>query len=73
MCLNLVSNSTGAFAFPTLLQSPINCGAFAMVAGLIIVPVVSLFTPKPDTQMVDEAFACYDKKTPVSQKNALSD
>ena len=44
MCLNLVSNSTGAFAFPTLLQSPINCGAFAMVAGLIIVPVVSLFT-----------------------------
>ena len=45
----------------------------AMVAGLIIVPVVSLFTPKPDKQMVDEAFACYDKKTPVSQKNALSD
>ena len=73
MCLNLVSNSTGAFAFPTLLQSPINCGAFAMVAGLIIVPVVSLFTAKPDKQMVDEAFACYDKKTPVSQKNALSD
>ena len=28
---------------------------------------------KPDKQMVDEAFACYDKKTPVSQKNALSD
>ena len=73
MCLNLVSNSTGAFAFPTLLQSPINCGAFAMVAGLIIVPVVSLFTAKPDKQMVDKAFACYDKKTPVSQKNALSD
>ena len=73
MCLNLVSNSTGAFAFPTLLQSPINCGAFAMLAGLIIVPVVSLFTAKPDKQMVDEAFACYDKKTPVSQKNALSD
>ena len=73
MCLNLISNSTGAFAFPTLLQSPINCGAFAMVAGLIIVPVVSLFTAKPDKQMVDEAFACYDKKTPVSQKNALSD
>lgn len=42
-------------------------------AGLIIVPVVSLFTAKPDKQMVDEAFACYDKKTPVSQKNALSD
>ena len=59
--------------FPTLLQSPINCGAFAMLAGLIIVPVISAFTRKPDQTMVEEAFACYDKKTPVSQKNALSD
>ena len=59
--------------FPTLLQSPINCGAFAMLAGLIIVPVISAFTRKPDQTIVEEAFACYDKKTPVSQKNALSD
>lgn len=59
--------------FPVLLQSPINCGAFAMLAGLVIVPVISVFTRKPDQIMVEEAFACYDKKTPVSQKNALSD
>ena len=44
-----------------------------MLAGLIIVPVISAFTRKPDQTMVEEAFACYDKKTPVSQKNALSD
>ena len=73
MTLNLLSNTTGAFSFPGLLQSPINCGAFTMLAGLIIVPIVSLFTRKPDQAMVEEAFACYDKKTPVSQKNALSD
>lgn len=42
MTLNLISTSTGWFAFPTLLQSSINCGAFAMLAGLVIVPVVSL-------------------------------
>ncbi len=69
MVLNLACRS----AFPTLLQSPINCGAFAMLAGLIIVPVVSVFTRKPDQAMVAEAFACYDKKAPVAQKNALSD
>ena len=69
MVLNLVCPSV----LPVLLQSPINCGAFAMLAGLVIVPVVSLFTKKPDQDMVEEAFRCYDKKTPVSQKNALSD
>ena len=53
MVLNLACRS----AFPTLLQSPINCGAFAMLAGLIIVPVVSVFTRKPDQAMVEEAFA----------------
>ena len=36
MTLNLISTSTGWFAFPTLLQSSINCGAFAMLAGLVI-------------------------------------
>lgn len=57
--------------FPVIMQSPINCGAIAMLAGLIIVPVVSLFTPKPDKTLVDDAFACYDKETTVSQKTAL--
>ena len=69
MILNMACRS----AFPVLLQSPINCGAFAMLAGLVIVPVVSAFTRKPDQGMVDEAFACYERKAPVSQKNALSD
>ena len=53
MILNLLCRS----AFPTLLQSPINCGAFAMLAGLIIVPVVSAFTKKPSSELVDGAFA----------------
>ncbi len=59
--------------FPTLLQSPINCGAFAMLTGLIIVPVVSCFTKAPDKSMVENAFLCYDKKVLVSAKEALGD
>lgn len=58
-------------SFPTIMQSPINCGAIAMLAGLVIVPVVSLFTPKPQKDLVDNAFACYDKETTVAQKTAL--
>ena len=60
-------------SFPTIMQSPINCGAIAMLAGLVIVPVVSLFTPKPDKELVESAFKCYDKKTTVEQKTALGD
>ena len=57
--------------FPALLQSPINCGAFAMLAGLIIVPLVSLITPKMKKEVVDAKFSCYDKKVEVSQKTSL--
>ncbi len=58
-------------SFPPLLQSPINAGAFCMVAGLIIVPIVSLFTSKPDKKLVDGAFECYNKEVLVPQSNAL--
>lgn len=56
---------------PQIMQSPINCGSIAMLAGLVIVPVVSLITPKPDKTLVDETFACYDKTNVVAQKTAL--
>ena len=57
--------------FPVIMQSPINCGAIAMILGLIIVPVVSAITPKPNKKLVDDAFACYEKETTVPQFVAL--
>ena len=59
--------------FPALLASPINCGAFCMIAGLVIVPVVSLFTPKPKKELVDDAFSCYEEKVTVRKSQALGD
>ena len=59
--------------FPPILQSPINAGAFCMLAGLILVPLVSLFTRKPDAALVDEAFSCYDQRVLVRQREALGD
>lgn len=70
-CVLMIANIFVRSSFPVILQSPINCGAIAMLAGLVIVPVVSLFTPKPDKTLVDGAFACYEKKAVVSQKTAL--
>ncbi len=67
----MVANIFFGPSFPKIMQSPINCGAIAMLAGLVIVPVVSLFTPKPDKEMVENAFACYEKTTEVAQKTAL--
>jgi len=58
---------------PKIMQSPINCGAIAMLAGLVIVPIVSWATPKPDAFMVDECFACYEKKTTVPMREALGE
>lgn len=69
----MILNMTVRSAFPAVLQSPINCGAFAMIVGLVLVPVVSLFTRKPDAKLVEETFACYDTKVEVAQKEALGE
>ena len=69
MTYNMLFRST----LPTLLQSPINAGAFVMLAGLIIVPVVSLITRKPDEKEVEKIFSCYDKKNEVPVTQSLSD
>jgi SSS family solute:Na+ symporter len=69
MILNMLCKSI----FPTLLQSSINCGAFAMIGGLILVPIVSLFTPKLDKKHVDDCFECYEKLVTVHQKTSLKD
>jgi SSS family solute:Na+ symporter len=64
-----------SFKFPTdlpiNLASPINAGSFAMLFGLIVVPVVSLLTPKLEKKTVDHAFEGYDIAVAASQKTIL--
>ncbi len=69
----MLANVVAKSAFPTILQSPINAGAFCMIAGLIIVPVVSLITPKPDKAHVDSVFACYDRTVTVNVTDSIGD
>ena len=69
----MIANIFVRTSFPALLQSPINAGAFCMLAGFVIVPVVSLVTPKPDKQFLEDAFNCYTKTVTVRQSKALGD
>ncbi|MDO5140456.1 MAG: sodium:solute symporter [Eubacteriales bacterium] len=67
----MIFNMLARPMLPKIMQSPINCGAIAMMAGLIIVPIVSWITPKTNAKLVDECFACYEKKTEIAQVEAL--
>ena len=67
MVLNMVANNI----FPEIMKSPINCGVIAMIGGLIIVPVVSVFTKKPEKNIVEDAFSCYETEVIVPAKKSL--
>jgi SSS family solute:Na+ symporter len=55
------------------IASPINAGALAMIAGLIVVPVVSLLTPKLSKDEVNAIFSCYDETVVVHKKKSLQE
>lgn len=55
------------------IESPINAGAIAMVAGLILTPVVSWLTPKLSKEKLDSLFACYEEKIVISKKHSLEE
>ena len=60
-------------ALPEILRSPINSGAIAMLAGFVIVPLVSLVTKAPDRRFTDALFACYERTRQVTAKNDLGE
>ena len=69
----MVANMLFRSSFPPVLQSPINSGVIAMLGGLVIVPAVSLFTRKLDSETVDAMFECYQKDVTVKSKESLGD
>lgn len=69
----MTANMFAKASFPTILQSPVNCGAFVMISGLVIVPLVSVFTKKPDSDLVENAFSCYTETITVPAKDSLGE
>ena len=67
----MIANMLARSAFPTIIQSPVNCGAFVMLVSLVLVPVVSLLTPAPKQDAVDGMFTCYDVESVAPAKEHL--
>ena len=67
-CGVLLTISNMYFKF---IASPINAGAIAMLAGLVIVPIVSVLTPKMDKKKVNEIFECLDETVVVNKRKSI--
>jgi len=73
MCGCMYCTFTGKTFISPYFTSPINAGVLAMVLGLVIVPVVSLFTKVSRKDEVAEMFSCYDTTVTVRATTALVD
>ncbi len=62
-----ITNNALGFVFTNSLYS----GVFAMIGGLLIVPIVSLLTQKTLPSNIDEKFSCYDDKVVTNKKDSL--
>ncbi len=57
--------------FGFIFTNSLYSGVFAMVGGLIIVPIVSLLTQKTKPENVDEKFSCYEVQVITNKKDSL--
>ncbi len=53
--------------------TPVIAGAGSMLLSLLIVPIVSLVTPKLSAEFLEETFACYDEKVTAAHKLILNE
>lgn len=53
--------------------APTTAGAISIISSLIVVPLVSIVTPKFSKKHLDDAFSCYDEKIPASHKLVLDE
>ena len=61
----------GGPIFGFIFQNSLYSGVFAMLGGLVIVPIVSLFTGKHAPENTEEIFSCYNTRVSVPAINAL--
>ncbi len=71
MILSSMKMLSGTFLGFTI-ASPVNLGAFTMLISLIVVPIVSLITPKMKKADIDSIFSCYNKTVTVTQNEAIT-
>lgn len=75
MCGCMFCTFTGKVFISPFFTSPINAGVLAMIAGLVVVPLVSAVSPMRASRRseVDEMFSCYGHYVSVRATDALGD
>ena len=71
MCGCMYCTFTGKTFISPYFTSPINAGVLAMLLGLVIVPLVSLFTKVDRKESVERMFECYDSTVTVKASTSL--
>ncbi|MCR5587516.1 MAG: sodium:solute symporter, partial [Lachnospiraceae bacterium] len=56
-----------------IFRNSLYSGVFCMLAGLVIVPIVSALTQKTLPSKVDDKFECFNATVTVHAKTSLSD
>ena len=64
-------NVSGIPVLSFIFANSLYSGVFAMVGGLVLVPVISAFTQKTLPENVEEKFSCYDHTVVTSKKDSL--
>ena len=62
---------SGVPFFAFIFKNSLYSGVFAMIGGLILVPVISLLTRKSKPAGTEEMFACYGEKKTVEITDSL--
>ncbi len=73
MVANMACTVAGVPFLNGFFSSPINAGVLSMGVSLVAVPLVSLFTKKPDAAITEPLFASYDRTITVRAKTALDE
>lgn len=73
MCACMYCTFTGKTFISPFFSSPINAGVLAMLLGLVLVPVVSLFGKQDNPERVSRMFECYDRTVTVKASSSLAD
>jgi len=73
MCGCMYGTFTKTTFISPFFSSPINAGVLSMVAGLVIVPIVSAFTKVKEQESIDKMFSCYNREVTVRASTSLMD
>ncbi len=71
LCISVGWLSVNGGVLGFIFKNSLYSGVFAMVGGLVLVPIVSLLTQKTKPNSIDEKFSCYDATVVTNVKDSL--